>query len=296
MHPAPLPAGAPDAFTITEARDYGISPGRLRAKDLIMPFHGTRTRKALEGKPSLRLLLSALPDHAFACGITAGVLWELPLSERDELTAWTHPHIGVPNTSTRIRRPEIGMHRLKVADTDLAEVAGIRTLAMPRTWVDLSRTLPLDRFVAVTDAALDHRHPLVTRDDLLEATIRFRGGRGAELRREALELCDDHSESPRESMVRVLIVLAGLPRPECNVEIYDHGRFVARVDMLYPDAKLIIEYDGDYHRDPDQWSRDQIRRAELESLGYRFMTVTRRDFDDPGALVNRIRRLLHARP
>ena len=93
-------------------------------------------------------------------------------------------------------------------------------------------------------------------------------------------------------MVRLILIEAELPHPECNVEIWDDGRFVARVDMLYADVWLIIEYDGDHHRDPDQWSRDQIRRAELESLGYRMIVVTRRDFDDPDALVRRIRRLL----
>ncbi len=37
-----------------------------------------------------------------------------------------------------------------------------------------------------------------------------------------------------------------------------------------------------------------MRRAELESLGYRMTVVTRRDFDDPIALIARIRRLLAA--
>lgn len=77
--------------------------------------------------------------------------------------------------------------------------------------------------------------------------------------------------------------------------IRDGWRFVARVDLLYRDARLVLEYDGDYHRDSSQWSRDQSRRAELESLGYRVTVVTARDFDDPGALVRRIRRLLSAR-
>ncbi|WP_076677230.1 MULTISPECIES: hypothetical protein [unclassified Microbacterium] len=68
----------------------------------------------------------------------------------------------------------------------------------------------------------------------------------------------------------------------------------ARVDLLYRFARQIIEYDGDHHRDPDQWSRDRVRRAELEPLGYRTTIVTRRDFDDPTMLSARIRRLLAA--
>ncbi|MGL1521349.1 hypothetical protein ACSTIE_23430, partial [Vibrio parahaemolyticus] len=80
---------------------------------------------------------------------------------------------------------------------------------------------------------------------------------GSKVRRLALDLAVDGSESPKESALRVLLVMAGLPTPECNVEIFDGSRFVARVDLLYRAARLVIEYDGDYHRDPQQWSRDQ---------------------------------------
>jgi len=38
----------------------------------------------------------------------------------------------------------------------------------------------------------------------------------------------------------------------------------------------------------------QESAAELKSLGYRLTIVTMRDFDDPAALVRRIRRLLEA--
>ncbi|WP_146115231.1 endonuclease domain-containing protein [Microbacterium sp. MYb66] len=160
--------------------------------------------------------------------------------------------------------------------------------------MDVSRVLRLPRFLALTDALLSTRHPLVSAEELARHHERFAGGRGARVRQRALELADGRAESPRESMVRLILIEAGLPRPECNVEIWHDRRFVARVDMLYADEWLIIEYDGDHHRDPHQWSRDQIRRAELESLGYRMIVVTRRDFDDPDALVRRIRRLLTA--
>ncbi|MFD5213164.1 endonuclease domain-containing protein [Microbacterium sp. NPDC058345] len=295
MRPAPLPPGTPRAFTVAAARRRGVSVGRLRAKDLTMPFHGTRARTELDAAEALRLLMEVLPAQAFVCGLTAGALWGMPLSERDERDAWGRPRIGVPESDTRIRRPEVVGHRLHIAPEDVVERSGIRTLSVPRTWIDLSRVLPLGRLVAVTDAVLSRRNPLADLDDLRAADARFRGGRGAVRRREALELRDDRAESPRESMVRVILVLAGLPRPECNVDIFDRGEFVARVDLLYRDAGVIVEYDGDYHRDPDQWSRDQIRRARLEAMGYRVTVVTRRDFDDPQALVARIRRLLFAR-
>jgi hypothetical protein len=294
MRPLPLPHGTPVAFTVSAARSRGISEKRLRAKDLERPFHGTRSSRELTDRQRLRLLLEALPDHAFACGSSAALVWDLPLSTGAEDDARSRPHIGVPRNATRIRRAGVVGHRLDVEDRDVVVEKGIRSLSPSRLWIDVSPVLALPRLLALTDALLSARHPLATIDELAAAHGRFAGRRGAQVRTRVLELADGRSESPRESMVRLILVEAGLPAPECNVEIHDGNRFVARVDMLYRLRRLIIEYDGDHHRDPDQWSRDQIRRAELEALGYRVTVVTRRDFDDPAALVRRIRRLLAA--
>jgi hypothetical protein len=294
MHPSPLPPGTPIGFTVPDALTRGITPRRLRAKDLSSPFHGMRARRRLVGAETVSLLLAALPPHAFVCGTTAACLWGLPLAAQQEAEAWTRPRIGVPPAETRIRREGVLGHRLAVEGDDVVRRRGLAVLSPARTWVDVSRVMRLPRFLALTDALLSARHPLVSAEELARHHERFAGGRGARVRQRALELADGRAESPRESMVRLILIEAGLPRPECNVEIWHHRRFVARVDMLYADEWLVIEYDGDHHRDPDQWSRDQIRRAELESLGYRMIVVTRRDFDDPDALVRRIRRLLTA--
>ncbi|WP_336646817.1 endonuclease domain-containing protein [Microbacterium sp. USHLN186] len=291
MIPRPLPSGIPPTFTVREAAALGLSPGRLRAKDLSRPYHGTRARVPLEQREGLQLLLKAVPQHAFLCGITAAAVLGLPLCSADEKDAWGRPRIGVPHDCTRVRRPQLRAHRLIVTKEEIVQVDGFLTLEPARAWVDLSRSQPLGRFVAITDALL-RGYPSVSSEHLAGLSRKFRRAKGGRMRTRALELCDARSESPRESMVRVILVEAGLPVPECNVDIFAGDVFVARVDMLFAEAKLIVEYDGDYHRDADQWSRDQIRRAELESLGYRVTVVTRRDFDDPDALVARIRRLL----
>lgn len=292
MRPSPLPFGTPRGFTVRDARANSVRARRLRSVDLVRPFHGTRARAPLADLERLQLLLRVLPERAFACGITAAAVHQMPLAATSEAEAWRRPRIGVPLETQRIRRPEVVGHRLLVEDGDVVEIDGIAVLSAARTWIELSVHLSLERLVAVTDAVIAGPGQAASLDELHKAHERFTGGRGSRLRRRALELCDEAAESPPESMVRVILVESGLPRPECNVEIRDGSRFVARVDMLYRDAKLVIEYDGDYHRDPDQWSRDQIRRANLEALGYRVTVVTRRDFDDPAALVARIRRLL----
>lgn len=90
-----------------------------------------------------------------------------------------------------------------------------------------------------------------------------------------------------ESLVRVILVAAGLPCPEVNPWIVNaDGRRVARVDLLFPQWKLIVEYDGIHHeRDKRQRQRDHERREELDSLGYRMLVITTADLADLKAIV-----------
>lgn len=293
MPPSPVSRAPSPAFTIAEAAANGLSPSTLRSAAWSTPFRGMRVvTGSHDERQRIGALLRALPDLAFCCGPTSAVLQGLPLPWSLAKGALETPVVGVPRTHIRVRRPGVIGRRLDVQDGDVIEVDGIRCSSPLRTWAELAEGLPAAELTALTDHLLARRRPLCSREELEAMHRRFLGGRGSKVRRLALDLAVDGSESPKESALRVLLVMAGLPTPECNVEIFDGSRFVARVDLLYRAARLVIEYDGDYHRDPQQWSRDQSRRAELESLGYRVTVVTARDFDAPEALLMRIRRLL----
>ncbi|NYI70275.1 hypothetical protein GGQ54_000835 [Naumannella cuiyingiana] len=83
------------------------------------------------------------------------------------------------------------------------------------------------------------------------------------------------AESPRETLLRLALVLAGLPEPQCNVWIRDGATRVARVDLYYPRWRVAIEYEGDHHRtERRQWNRDIERYAELGRLGVHTVRVT----------------------
>lgn len=294
MRPRPLPDRLPAGFSVSEARELGVTVGRLRASDLRHPFHGTRARTELGIAEQAQLALSVLPDHAFICGPTAAELWGIPLPRHLEYTGRESIDIGVPAAHTRIRRAGVHARRLILDDSDVQLQSRLRILSPPRVWIDISERLRPADLVAATDYLIARRRPLASQEELQDAHRRFAAGRGSRSRAVALDVCDPGAESPRESILRFLLVQAGLPRPECNVNICDGARFVGRVDLLYRHARLIIEYDGDYHRDPRQWSKDQSRRAELESLGYRVTVVTRTDIEHPDILIARIRRLLAA--
>ncbi len=108
--------------------------------------------------------------------------------------------------------------------------------------------------------------------------------------REALRLVDGRAESAMESWVRVVLALGGLPAPVPQLVITDgRSRFVARVDLAWPDAMLVVEYDGDHHRDRATWVKDLRRREELERLGWTVLVVTAADVSAPDRLVARVR-------
>jgi len=55
------------------------------------------------------------------------------------------------------------------------------------------------------------------------------------------------------------------------------GRFVARVDLGDPRAKLALEYDGLWHWDPGQLGRDRRRLNALTATGWRSVPATAAD-------------------
>jgi very-short-patch-repair endonuclease len=96
----------------------------------------------------------------------------------------------------------------------------------------------------------------------------------------------------------MLLVLAGLPEPEVNLEIRDDAGVVRmRLDLSYPRVRLAIEYDGRHHlEDVAQWERDPERRDDLEDSDWRVLVVTSRGiYREPARTVFRVRRALRAR-
>jgi very-short-patch-repair endonuclease len=95
-----------------------------------------------------------------------------------------------------------------------------------------------------------------------------------------------------ETRLRMLLVLAGLPRPQAQVKLFDEtGQFIGRPDLYYPEAKLGIEYDGGTHR--ASLAADNRRQNLLLANGIRLLRFTGADMnDDPAAIAMQVRRVL----
>lgn len=99
--------------------------------------------------------------------------------------------------------------------------------------------------------------------------------RSCRLARRAAELTRDEVDSPRETELRLLMVLAGLPEPRCNPRIGSEHEPIGRMDLVLDPYRIITEYDGEQHRtDPWQWSRDIARHEAAVNAGYHVIRVT----------------------
>jgi very-short-patch-repair endonuclease len=82
--------------------------------------------------------------------------------------------------------------------------------------------------------------------------------------------------------------MAGLcPVPQYAVRD-GNGRFVGRVDLAVPEARLAVEYDGAYHFEGNQVVRDDARIRRLERAGWRVIRLSSTDLRDLDAVVRRI--------
>jgi Protein of unknown function (DUF559) len=134
--------------------------------------------------------------------------------------------------------------------------------------------LPLVEAVVQVDVALHRR--LVRIEELKRWADTHAGYRGIGQLKRVLDLAEPASESPMETRLRMLLVLAGLPRPSVQVSLYDEaGVFVARPDLCYPERRLALEYDGGIHR--NNLVADNRRQNRLLDAGYRVFRFTAGD-------------------
>lgn len=160
---------------------------------------------------------------------------------------------------------------------------------------ELAEHLDLVELVVAGDA-LVRRHG-TTPDRLVAAAARTRP-RFRRTARRAAALVRDGVDSPMESRLRILIVLAGLPEPVINHTVHwEDGRTRFRFDLSWPDHKVIVEYDGRQHRDDlVQWDTDISRRDWMDAEGWAFVPVVARGiYARPDETLHRVRSTLERR-
>lgn len=276
-------------FTRAQARAAGVSYAELRGPGYRSLLHGVYISSAVPDTPVVRAAAALLvhPPGAVASHFTAARLLQAPVP--------AHPweHVTVADPSDRRQRRGLKCHVAALAAADVRAVAGLRVSAPDRMFVELASFLALVDLVVVGDWLVrrDHTTPERLRDYCRASTDQHAGHA-----RTAASYVRARVDSPMETRLRMLLVLAGLPEPEVNRKVRDDGgTVVLRLDLSYPGVRVAVEYDGRQHLElVDQWERDVERRDDLD--GWRVVTVTSKGiYREPEKTLQRVWRALHER-
>ena len=221
--------------------------------------------------------------------VTAGVLhgMRLPLSlqRREEI----HVTVGAGSRAPRGRRI-----RGHVGAADVIVVRGLRVVTAVTAWCQLGLMLSNDELVIAADGLVARKDPVTTMANLRRAVAGWQGRRGYQNLLAAMPLVRERTDSARETMLRLLILRAGMPEPIINGPIRSRaGSVVAHADLAYPEFNLVLEYDGDQHRtDKDQYYLDIKRLERITREGWRVIRINRQHMASPTALAAVIREAL----
>jgi hypothetical protein len=190
-------------------------------------------------------------------------------------------------------RPQPGIHvsAERLNPTELMVHDGVRvTIPVRSVCFEMRYAVSVRAAVVAADMAM--QADLVSLDELWVFVATQSGWTGVPRCRDGLLLAHENSWSPREtSHLRLVWVLdAGLPRPLCNVPVFDRsGRHIGTPDLLDEEAGVVGEYDGSLHLQGSQRARDVRREEAFRSVGLEYFTVVAADALDRAAVVRRMR-------
>lgn len=176
----------------------------------------------------------------------------------------------------------------------VCEMDGVRTTLAARAVVETVRATSFPVAVSVVDQALRLR--IATSQQLTDALTPFARRSGIRTAGRAVEFGDGRAESVGESRLRVVLSDLGLPTPLLQADIRDEdGSHVARVDFLFPQYGVIVEFDGAVKYsdgNPKVLIAEKAREDRLRDLGYQVVRVSWADLTRPAALLHTIRRAI----
>lgn len=240
-----------------------------------------RIRRISHGVYALPASLSAVATARSHRGVlsheSAALHWGFSVLNRPD-----RPHVTIPrNCRRRPSREPVTLH--------WADAPAVDDVTTPvRTVLDCARILPFGEALVVADSALRTR--LVAREELLTAGRRLRRAGRIQVARIA-ELADGRSESALESMLRAVLLEAGLDMFVPQVWIEEDPEFSARVDLADPVRRLVLEADSfEFHGTRKALARDCRRYVSLVVRGWTVLRFSWEDvIHDPDWVVESVR-------
>lgn len=237
-------------------------------------------------------ILSAGPP-AMASHLAAAALHGIPGFGRGV------PEISIPRGVDH-RATDVRIH----TSTDLDRctrvlVDGIPTTDLARTLLDVGRFVGDRRLLRAIEWG--RREQRVDWSQLISTLARHaRKGRPGIRRLRRVILANAHRDEITDSDFELLALAVfaehDLPVPVLHYRVLDGGRFVAEVDLAYPELRIAIELDGAVHLQADVRERDLPRQNDLVLLGWTVLRFSWHRFvEHPEQVVAEVRAAIRAR-
>jgi predicted transcriptional regulator of viral defense system len=177
------------------------------------------------------------------------------------LRLWSQPtSVSVRAASNASRHPVAGIERHQGCCESVVSILGLPVASIYETVVDCLCALGPFEGLVVADSALAKG---LIRSDLVRLLDQVPGRRGVAKARRVLALADGGAASHWETWLRYVCLRLGLPQPQTQFEIrVDDGRLF-RVDLCWPQFRVILEFDGAFKYDDNAFGSGRTGREVL---------------------------------
>ena len=213
----------------------------------------------------MRAVLLELGDRAVLGCRCAALAWAWDLLVEPDVVEV----VVTPGGTTK--RPGVVFTQLtwqSVVKRRVRQLEPVAVLSAVDTVLHCAIKLPMREAVTIADSAM--RAKSVTLKELKDAVAAHHGKRGYRRMRKVIAWSDPKCESVLESAFRVLVLEAGLARPQSQLVIGN-----ARVDFCWVALRVVVEVDGRRFHDPeDTRNKDRRRDHALVSTSWRVLRFT----------------------
>ena len=224
-----------------------------------------------------------LPPESVFVGATAAWLFGLDLDPTNPV------EVVVPRSYGHRSRAGLMVRYRDIPGADVVTVRGFRVTRLPLALAELCLQRPAVEALIAIDMAIRKRR---TNSPALAQYAEAMNGRPGAARLRSLAQLAAPAESPMETRLRWLLIEAGLPQPQVQAKLLAGA---ARADLYYPEARLVIEYDGVNHR--ERLVEDDQRQNLLVSAGFRLLRFTASDiYGHPDVVIDQVRGALTVTP
>lgn len=268
----------------------------------------TLARRASSGilkrtKPGVFLLAGTEEDHdsylEAACRSLDAVVSHESAGRlhRFDGLPWINPTVTVPHRHTKVFEGVVVHQSTDISDDHVVLIRGLPVTNPERTIIDLAAAVTEGRLDWILDRALSSGAVDLEKLAAMFSILGRRGKPGTTTTRRLLEK-RDQSYAPPDTVLeqRLLGIIDhnGLPRPTPQFTPPWLVPTNGRVDLAYPETRLIIEGDSrKWHLLMESFETDRHRDNHAQLAGWRILRFTWRDIiEDPMMIAASVRAAL----